>query len=175
MPTIGVAVAVPDPWGEQLRKHRSSFGDPLADTIPTHVTLLPPTEVEPGDLPIFTDHLASVATGHAPFEIYLRGTATFRPVSPVVFMSLAQGISECEELAGAVRESLLCEQPRFPYHPHVTVAHDVADAALDTAFEALADYDCRFGVDRFQLYLHHPDKGWVCEREFELQAPAADW
>src|ERR1051325_5287107 len=48
--TIGVAIPIPDPYGPELQRWRESFGDPLATSIPTHVTLLPPTPVAGPDL-----------------------------------------------------------------------------------------------------------------------------
>ena len=41
--TIGVAIDIPAPWGEQLQNWRAEFGDPMAKAIPPHITLLPPT------------------------------------------------------------------------------------------------------------------------------------
>ncbi|NEE18013.1 2'-5' RNA ligase family protein, partial [Streptomyces sp. SID7499] len=49
--TLGVSIAVPEPYGSLLQDRRASFGDPAAFGIPTHVTLLPPTEAESADLP----------------------------------------------------------------------------------------------------------------------------
>ena len=46
MPTIGVSVAVPDPWGTELQQYRIGMGDASALHIPTHITLLPPHVVE---------------------------------------------------------------------------------------------------------------------------------
>ena len=40
MTTIGVAVAVPAPWADQLQDYRESLGDETAKTIPTHITLM---------------------------------------------------------------------------------------------------------------------------------------
>ena len=48
--TIGVAIAIPEPYGGELQRVRESYGDPLARSIPTHITLLPPTEVQADDL-----------------------------------------------------------------------------------------------------------------------------
>ena len=48
--TIGVAIPIPEPYGRALQQVRESFGDPLARSIPTHITLLPPTEVAADDL-----------------------------------------------------------------------------------------------------------------------------
>jgi 2'-5' RNA ligase len=171
--TIGVAVAVPEPYGSELRRYRASFGDPQAEAVPTHVTLLPPTEIEPDRLVEIEDQLARVASRHPSFRMHLRGTATFRPVSPVVFVAVTEGISACEVLAGDVRSGYLERELTFPYHPHVTVAHHLDDAALDKAFKALADYECTFEVTAFHLYVHGEDEVWRPYRAFELAAPPA--
>ena len=84
------------------------------------------------------------------FRIRLRGTATFRPISPVVFVPLAEGISSCEVLQSQVRSGPLEVDLRFPYHPHVTVAHDLDKDALDRAYDALSEYDCAFDVAALQ-------------------------
>jgi 2'-5' RNA ligase len=165
--SIGVAIAIPEPFGSQLQSMRSSFGDPLADAIPTHVTLLPPTELDPGSLDVVTEHLEKVAGRHQRFEMRLRGSATFRPVSPVVFVQLSTGIGECETLERDVRDGPLVGRTLdFPYHPHVTVAHHLPEVVLDAAQDRLADYTCRFVVDGFQLYLHGADGVWRVARDF---------
>ena len=167
MTTIGVAIPVPEPWASELQRYRAAFGDPLADAIPTHVTLVPPTAVE-DELTAIERHLAKVATTTEPFVLRLRGTGTFRPVSPVVFIAVAEGISSCEVLADAARSGMLAQPLAFPYHPHVTVAHDIDDQALDTAFDRLADYECLFEVEAFSLYVHGIDGVWRPQRSFPL-------
>lgn len=156
--TIGVAIAVPEPWGSHLQAQRRAFGDPLADAVPSHVTLVPPTLVD--DLDHVSEHLSRVASCHGPFRLRLRGTGTFRPVSPVVFVTVAEGISSCELLAEQVRTGPLAQDLPFPYHPHVTVAHNLPDESLDDAFARLADFECTFGVDVFHLYVHGEDAVW---------------
>ncbi len=169
--TIGVALPIPEPYGSELRRYRASFGDAMAASIPTHVTLMPPTEVEAENLPEIERHLKSVAAGTAPFRLHLRGTATFRPVSPVVFVAVIEGIAQCEMLSGAVRNGLLEVALPFPYHPHVTVAHHLDDAALDRAFAELASYDCIVDIRAFALYEHGADGVWRPQREFALGGP----
>ena len=166
--TIGVAIAVPEPWGAQLQEFRTSLGDSTAAGIPTHVTLMPPFEVVRCDVPDLEKHLAEAASATRPFAIHLRGTGTFRPVSPVVFVMLAAGISACEQLAAAVRRGPLAADLRFPYHPHVTVAHDLDDDRLDRAFGELASFECHFAVGHFSLYVHEGHTGWVPTRDFAL-------
>jgi 2'-5' RNA ligase len=168
-----VAIAVPEPWGTQLQKYRTALGDDTAQGIPTHITLMPPFELDHADLPAIEQHLADASAANVPFRIHLRGTGTFRPVSPVVFVMVAEGISACEQLAFSVRRGPLEAELQFPYHPHVTVAHHLAEDALDQAFADLATFECRFDVDRFSLYVHDHEDGWVPTRDFVL-GDAAD-
>lgn len=172
MPTIGVAIAVPQPYAGELRDQRASFGDERALSVPMHITLVPPTPVDADGLGDVERHLSSVAGRHGRFEVRLRGTGTFRPVSSVVFVAVAAGISDCEMLAGDVRTGPLAMRLEFPYHPHVTVAHDVDDDSLDRAFDALAAYQCDFGVDDFGLYAHDEQAGWRRRRDFSLRGAA---
>lgn len=168
VPTIGVAIAIPEPWATELQDYRTSVGDTTATQIPTHITLIPPAEVAEEELPAVADHLAGAAATVAPFDIHLRGTGTFRPVSPVVFVTLAEGISGCEVLADAVRRGPLAVELHYPYHPHVTIAHHLDDATLDRAFDELATFECRFAVDAFSLYVHDSDAGWQPTHEYGL-------
>lgn len=169
--TVGVAVSVPEPYADELATWRERFGDPLARAIPAHVTLLPPTQMPPGHLATVVRHLEGAARVTEPFTMRLRGTGTFRPVSPVVFVQVAEGIASCELLEEAVRCGPLQRDVAFAYHPHVTVAHDVEEAALDRAFATLADYEVAFPVDAFWLYLHGSDGVWRPERRFPLGDP----
>ena len=168
--TIGVAVGIPEPWGSQLDGHRTASGDPVAALIPAHLTLLGPTEVDPspGMRTKIESHLATVASQHRPFQLHLRGTGTFRPVTQVVFVAVAAGICACEQLADDIRSGPLARELRYPYHPHVTVAHDVAPAALDAVFDGLASFEARFPVDSFTLYEHGPEHRWRPLRRFAL-------
>lgn len=173
MTTIGVAIAVPEPWGAQLQEHRATVGDTTAESIPTHITLMPPFEFEPHRMPAVEQHLARVAAQNSAFRIHLRGTGTFRPVSPVVFVAVVEGISQCEQLALSIRRDSLAADLQFPYHPHVTVAHHLGDELLDAAFTGLAGFECEFDTGHFSLYVHDTDTGWQPTRDFALTAGSA--
>lgn len=167
MPEIGVLIDVPDPFGEQLREVRAEFGDPLADIVPSHVTLLPPVEVSDARWDGLDDALAGAAAQIDPYPIRLRSTGTFRPVSPVVFVAVSLGISCTELLAGQVRAAVGGLDLEFPYHPHVTVAQDLDDATLDRAYEQLRDFECEFTVEHFTLYRRDGD-AWEPSSIFAL-------
>lgn len=168
MPTIGVSIAIPSPHAEMLQARRASFGDPLAESIPTHVTLLPPTEVPEDELEAVVKHLQEVAAQGHPFRMVLRGTGTFRPTSPVVFVQVSGGLADCELLEKAVRQGPLDRTLDFNYHPHVTVAHHVPEPNLDRAFSELSGFECDFDVDEFHLYEHGDDGVWRPVRSFAL-------
>jgi len=171
---IGVAITVPEPYGPVLQAARARFGDPWAEFIPPHITLLGPTVVAADDIAAVDEHLAAVAASHVPFEVRLRGTGTFRPVSPVVFVQLVEGVAGCAALERSVRSDVLHQKVRFDYHPHVTVAHEVPDEQLDSAFADMAGFDAGFLVDSFHSYTHGDDGVWRPVRDFTLTGAAAD-
>ncbi|MFL6059970.1 MAG: 2'-5' RNA ligase family protein [Marmoricola sp.] len=166
--TIGVSIAVPDPVGTELQDFRIALGDETARLIPTHITLVPPTEVGGEALGGVVEHLTAAASRVEPFGVRLHGTGTFRPTSPVVFVGVIDGIAGCQQLAAATRSGPLGLDAEFPYHPHVTVAHHLAEDLLDRAFTELAGYEAAFAVTEFWLYVHDQDHGWRPDRAFSL-------
>ena len=167
---ISVSIAVPAPFAGELQRLRASFGDPSAESIPTHVTLLSPTEIAADQDPEVHEHLERVAAAQQPFTMVLRSTGTFLPVSPVVFVQVAGGISSCERLESAIRSGPLQRAVQFHYHPHVTIAHHVDDLSMDRAFNELASYECSFGVGAFDLFEHGDDLVWRAVRRFDFNA-----
>ena len=173
MPTIGVSVAVPEPWGSTLQRYRIDAGDTSARWIPTHITLLPPHEVATEELEDIVCHLGGVGDRTSPFKVHLRGTGSFRPVSPVVFVGVVDGISACERLAADVRQGPLKIERAFPYHPHVTVAHHLPEARLDQAFSDLERFEANFHVEEMWMYLHEDETGWKPTRSFPLSGDSS--
>ena len=170
---IGVVVPIPEPWSQLLVDWRSKVGDPQANVVPPHVTLLPPTEVPVTDRPIISAHLAQVAREHPPFDMHLSGTGTFSPVSEVVFVAVARGIGNCELIANDVRRGPLARTLSFPYHPHVTVAHDVPGDMLEFAYSGLAELSAEFRVEAFTEFEQTSSGAWAIAREYPLTGPQA--
>ena len=116
---IGVAIALPPHYAAQVRSVREAAGDPLAEVVPPHITLLPPTAVDIESLDDVMCHLRSVAAGTQPFDVRLDEVGTFRPVSPVVYLGLRSGAQECDRLQERVRDRRgpLARSLSFPFHP----------------------------------------------------------
>ena len=136
--------------------------------IPTHITLVPPTEVDEAALPAIEAHLSDVAGRLAGFASTCAGTGTFRPVSPVVFVTIAEGISQCEQLAAAVRQGPLAMDLQFPYHPHVTIAHHLPDESWTARSTSSRPSSSVFDAAEFHLYVHDEETGWKPTRDFPL-------
>jgi 2'-5' RNA ligase len=171
--TIGVALPVPEPWGSRLQERRAGYGDHVAWTIPTHITLLPPTQVSPGREREVDEHLRAVAAAHAPFEVQLRGTDTFRPVTQTSFVAVEGGSTESAVLAEAVRSGPLKRRLPFPYHPHVTLAAELSDEAHDRAEAELRDFSFDFTVNVMERYELTDHGVWESVTAFELRATSS--
>lgn len=159
--TIGVALPIPEPFLGELGAYRERFGDPLAHAIVAHVTLVPPMQVSGREhLEAVVAHLTDVCTTLTGFPVVLAGSATFRPVSPVVFVPLAVGEEQVREVEAAVRRGPLDRPLLFPFHPHVTVAHDLDEEWLDEAFDTMASYRAAFDVSGLGLFVQGSDGVW---------------
>lgn len=170
MITIGVAIDIPSPWREILTMRRAAAGDPEAAHVPAHLTLLGPTEISEEELPTIDRFLRAIAARHWPFALLLRGTGTFRPVTQVVFVTVAIGISECERLhRSMLAMPVRLREQRFPYHPHVTVAHEVSARQLDAVFDDLATFQASFQVSDFTLFEHAPTGQWKEQQVYTLK------
>jgi 2'-5' RNA ligase len=162
--TLGVAVEIPPPYGQLLDEVRERFA-PDAGEMPAHVTILAPVDVDADVMGAVLSHLDAVARRTRPFTLTLDGVGTFRPVSPVVFVAVGQGGADCVQLERDVRSGDLAVETRFPFHPHVTVAHDVDEAALDDATAELAGFSA--SMDIVSMGLHeYVDGRWHLVRAF---------
>jgi 2'-5' RNA ligase len=87
----------------------------------------------------------------------------------VVFVAVAAGVGECERLHRAVLDAAAIRATvPFPYHPHVTVAHNVAPERLDAVFADLAGYEAAFPVDGFALFEHDESGRWQSSAQYRL-------
>ncbi len=148
---LGVVIAIPEPWVSALTDIRVQLGDPQGHKVPAHITIIPPTPVDIDAREDVIHHLRAVASQHSAFRITLGEPGTFRPISPVAFLDLAEGARECEMLAEDLRSGPLDFDARFPYHPHVTLAQNVSDEVIDRALEIGNAGEASWVVPGFRL------------------------
>ena len=113
------------------------------------------------------EHLRSVARDERSFDIHLRGTGH---LPPGVAGDLRRPRRRASPTASGSRRRCAAARStdavRFNYHPHVTVAHDVAEELLEQGYQALAGFDARFPVWGFSLFEQGPDGTWRPRSDF---------
>ncbi|GAB4099003.1 2'-5' RNA ligase family protein [Sinomonas halotolerans] len=164
----GIILGFPERVARELKAWRASFGDPLAEVIPAHITLVTTTLTQDWDETV--RHVREVAARAVPFRVGLDGTGSFRPVSPVVYVQVKEGFEECVRLHAELQRGPLERELPFPYHPHVTVAHDVPEERLEEAEAALSSYSESFTVASMGLYEHDAGGFWKLREELEFGA-----
>jgi 2'-5' RNA ligase len=164
--SVGVILGFPPAIAEELQRWRASFGDPMAGVVPAHITLVTTTPTR--DWEATRAHVREVARDQAPFMVTIAGTGTFRPVSPVVFIKVEDGFAACVDLHEKLQTCPLHRELPFSYHPHVTIAHDVAPESLDEAETVLKSYRATFPVVSMGLYEHDADGIWQLREELDF-------
>ncbi|MET1086325.1 MAG: 2'-5' RNA ligase family protein [Arthrobacter sp.] len=164
--SVGVILGFPPEVADELQRWRASFGDPLADVVPAHITLVTTTPTQ--DWEATREHVREVARHQSPFMVTIAGTGTFRPVSPVVFINVAEGFDACVDLHEKLQQGPLQRELPFAYHPHVTIAHDVSPESLDEAETVLKNYSASFPVVSMGLYEHDADGIWQLREELDF-------
>lgn len=166
--SLGIVIGLPEGLSAELGGWRASFGDPLAAVVPPHITLV--TGTAPGGWDAAAEHARAVAARREPFRLTLRGTGTFRPVSPVVYLRVEEGWDECVGLHADLRGGPVEHESGFDYHPHLTLAQDVTEAGMDHALAALDGFSASFTVSSIGLFRHDARGLWSLGEDVPLGA-----
>lgn len=164
---LSVVLEVP----EEVRRLVASGGrEPADGGVPAHITVFI-TERTPGSDPgdeALLERVRAACAGVGPGPVRLRGAATFRPVSDVVYVRVAEGAERLRRLHRGCAAVLPDASP-FDYHPHLTVAQGLAGAELDRVAAELADVEAVF--DAVSLGVFTGDlSGWRRIGEIALRA-----
>lgn len=130
-----------------------------------HVTVLPPRPHH-HDLKQTVDRIREVCEKFEPFDVELGRMEIFE-ASQVVYLSLARGEEPLHQLYLSLNGGDLAYQECFTYHPHITIAQDLApgDAArvARIAGERWAAYKgpCGFRVSALSFVQHVAPSIWM--------------
>jgi 2'-5' RNA ligase len=133
--------------------------------LPAHITVLPPRRLN-GLEQDAIELIQRVCRSVEPFEIGLGEAETFLPVTPTVFLRVAQGAYRMRELHDRLNTGALHFNEPWPYMPHVTIlrvdAADRAASALDVARRRWSEYreTRRITVDRL-TFVRQQEVGWL--------------
>lgn len=164
---VGIVIPIPEPHAARLAGLRAAAGDPFA-AVPPHLTLL--TGLPATDWNQIVEHVAAVAAATEPTTLRFSGTATFRPLTPVVYCPVSVGERWCRTLHAALQAGPLAAPSAYPFVPHVTLGQGLDDATLDALEASQAGVEWELRADRVSLYGDLGDADWKLRATFPLGA-----
>ncbi|MCV9992992.1 2'-5' RNA ligase family protein [Paeniglutamicibacter sp. ZC-3] len=167
---LGVVIEIPAPHDAALRTWLRRYGGVAAAAVAPHITLVSGSTT---DWDSAVEHVHKVAAQAEPFEVSLRGTGTFRPITPVVFLNVENGADSCSELHDALVDGPMRHEVAYGYHPHLTIAHEVEEAVMDLAQEELKGESLSFTVQRIGLFALDATGAWSLREELGLGGPSS--
>lgn len=148
--SLGVVISLPPSLADVLGQKRSVYAGSGAVVVAPHITLVSGRAWESWEAA--EEHVRNVAASFAPFKLSLRGTGTFEPVSPVVFLNVNDGASECAALHAKLLEGPLEHLLEFSFHPHLTIAHGLDADTMARAKSEMVDFEAEFEVTSIGLF-----------------------
>ena len=119
---FALVIYIPDPLGRFL-------DDLRRDLVPgcsphAHVSVLPPRPLAV-DWQVASEQVRVCAGSWAPFDIVLERIRIF-PVTNVIYAELGEGAPEMFRIHQAMNSQALEFDEPFEYHPHITLAQEIA-------------------------------------------------
>jgi len=102
--------------------------------LEAHVSVLPPRNLQGSELSA-RETIEEVCSQINPFEVTLGEVETFCPVTPTVFIRVAQGAYRLRELHDRLNVKALAATEDWPYMPHLTIVKMGAEPQAEQAFE----------------------------------------
>jgi 2'-5' RNA ligase len=169
---LGVVLLVPPPWSAEIDGMRRALGAGSLGRIAPHLTLVPPVNVREEDVPAALAVLRSAASlVDGPLVARLGPAATFSPENPVVYLSVAG--AGVQALRDAVFRPPLERPLTWPFHPHVTLADEVASVERsEAAVTALSDYVIDVAFEGVALLEEGEGRVWTPIAEVPFERPS---
>jgi 2'-5' RNA ligase len=171
---FALVIYIPDPLGrflDGLRRELVPHDNPHA-----HVSVLPPRPLRV-DWPVASNQVRLLTDAWSPFDIELTNIDAF-PVTDVVYIELGAGASELRRMHSAMNRSVLDFVEPFDYHPHLTLAQELARDEVagvrETAVRRWREYagPRRFRAERAVLVQNTLNNQWIDLAEYSLGAVA---
>ena len=159
---LGVVLLLDEPWRSEVHGLRRALRSPSLETQPPHLTLVPPVNVPESRL---DDAIAvlrrEAARCHPTLRLTIGPTASFAPVSPVIYLGVdGDDLDGLHRLQAGVFRGPLLRSVDYDYVPHVTVHESASDEAISGALALLTGYRVDVPFDRVHLLEQGPDRVW---------------
>jgi 2'-5' RNA ligase/8-oxo-dGTP pyrophosphatase MutT (NUDIX family) len=156
---LGVVALLPEPVATHVQAWRRALREPFRDAVAPHVTLVPPQDVDEARFGEAVALVERAAAARAPVPVTIDGAASFLPRSPVAFLTVGEGADALAELEAGLRPAPL-DRRTHAFHPHVTVAQDLAPEEIEAAVADLAGFRATFVLTEIALMREHPGRIW---------------
>ena len=160
------------PLAARVRAARQPTLPPDTD-IPPHLTILPPLPMRPEQLADVRAYVAQTARASAPFQISCGPAQSFEPVSPVVYLGVGDGRDGVLALHADLAGGPLGGDFRFPFVPHVTLAHTPDAEQRARVLREMAQFSARSDVAELYLVTGNFVDEWNIDSVFPLNRPVA--
>ena len=130
---FALVIYIPGPLGiflDDLRRELVPGCNPHA-----HVSVLPPRSLG-GEWQVASQQVRALTESWTPFEIELTGIQVF-PGTEVIYIEIGAGAGELRNMHRGMNSATLEFEEPFPYHPHITLAQELAPGQV-TAVNQLA-------------------------------------
>lgn len=170
-----LVVYIPDPLGaflDSLRRELVPHDNPHA-----HISVLPPRPLAVG-WRTASDQARALLESWQPFEIELTGIEMF-PVTDVIYIEVGAGAAEMRNMHGRMNADALAFGEPFAYHPHITLAQEIAQHQVDGLREKARRQwrefrgPRRFLVERAVFVQNTMSNRWIDLAEYCLGSVAA--
>ena len=132
-PRYALVAYVPKPVGEFVEKLRREL-HPDLPLLEAHVTILPPRPLSDTEA-VAIHTLEEICSRVDPFEVTLGEVETFIPVTPTVFIRVAHGATQMQELHDQLNRGALTCPEQWTYTPHLTIAKMTTEEQAWKGFE----------------------------------------
>jgi len=134
-PQYALVAYVRNSVGEFVESLRRQY-HPKHAHLPAHISVLPPRRLQGSEREAL-DIVERVCRDVEPFEIVLGEVASFKPITPTVFIRVAHAAYRMRELHDQINTGALLAEEPWPYMPHLTIFRmDMAEEVAPVLEEA---------------------------------------
>jgi len=145
-PRYALVAYVRNSVGEFVAKLRQELHPDLPH-LAAHLTILPPRTLRGSELSAL-ETLEEICSQVEPFEIVLGEIESFIPVTPTVFIHVAQAGYRLRELHDRLNVDVLASEEEWPYMPHLTIVKVNNKLLAEQAYITARDRWAQFGGAR---------------------------
>jgi 2'-5' RNA ligase len=148
MPSARYALVayVRNPVGEFVERLRRQL-HPELPHLAAHLTVLPPRVLRGSQLSA-RETLEEICSQVEPFIVTLGEVETFCPLTPTVFIRVAEAAYRLSELHDRLNTQALAAQEEWPYMPHLTIVKMSTEPHAQQAFQVATQRWRRFQGSR---------------------------